>query len=60
MHKINYTSIITQDIDDVNFIYTIYRLFFSYMQYTVLHITFYDKLYGLSQKILTCMPNLSV
>ena len=26
----------------------------------MLYITFYDKLYGLSQKILTCMLNLSI
>ena len=33
---------------------------FVHIQYTVLRIAFYNKLYSLSQKILTCMLNLSV
>ena len=33
---------------------------FAHIQYTVLRIAFYDKLYSLSQKILTCMLNPSV
>ena len=39
MHKINYTSIVTQDIDDVNFIYTIYSsicLYIHNIQYYTL------------------------
>ena len=33
---------------------------FAHIQYTVLRIAFCDKLYSFSQKILTCMLNLSI
>ena len=39
-------------------LYIVYS--FIHIQYAMLYITFYDKLYGLSQKIFTSMLNLSI
>jgi len=42
---------------DVNFIYTIYRFIYLYIYNIQCYTLFYNKLYGLPQKFLTCMPD---